>query len=548
MTALISNLQNLDLLSVGIAVAGMIILGFVTFFNNLKSVSNRVFLCLAITASAWGIVNYSSYQVHSTELSFWLLKFIMFFAVWSALFIFTLSYVFPSETVKLSQYYKWILVPVTAITAFLTLTPLVFNKIAEVSTDGRITRIINGPGIFLFGALITFLNIGGVILIIRKIVGADKVQRKPLQIVLFGIVLMLLLIMAFNFILPAFFSNTRFIPLGAVFLFPFIALTSYAILRHNFLGVKVITTEILTFFLSVAILYEVVFSESLTIRVLRLGIFFLVLGISILLIRSVRKEVQQRERLQKLTEELQAANDKLKALDKLRAEFLSFASHQVKSPMAVVKGFAQLIADGSYGAVPEEVKGTALKIKDAADRLVALVNNLLDMRKIEEGKMDFNFTQVDIVAVLKSMTEGYKIVGQNKGLAVSLETSVESLKIKADEQKIRQVIQNMIDNAIKYTDTRSVGFGQAGFVKVSLKDEGQKIVITVEDNGRGISAELQKKLFGQFVRDEKTKNEIQGTGLGLYIAKKIIEAHHGEIWATSEGEGKGSTFNIRLSK
>ncbi len=170
------------------------------------------------------------------------------------------------------------------------------------------------------------------------------------------------------------------------------------------------------------------------------------------------------------------------------------------------------------------------------------------MRKIEEGKMDFTFGQVDIVGLLRSMTEEYKIIGTHKGLAVSFESPVESFKIKADEQKIRQVIQNVIDNSIKYTDTRSTSSGQAGFVKVSFKDEGTKVLIAVTDNGRGISAELQKKLFQQFVRDEKTKLEIQGTGLGLYIAKQIVAAHNGEIWVESPGEGKGSTFSIRLAK
>ena len=219
---------------------------------------------------------------------------------------------------------------------------------------------------------------------------------------------------------------------------------------------------------------------------------------------------------------------------------MNFASHQVKSPMAVIKGFADLIGSGAYGSVTDEAKEKAKKIKESADRTLALVGNLLDLGKIESGKMDFAFTQLDIAKVVRGMADEYKILGEKKGLAVSYEGSADPVTIKADEQKIRQVIQNVIDNSIKYT--------KAGFVKIGLKDEGAKVLIMVTDSGQGISAELQKKLFGRFVRDEKTKNEIQGTGLGLYIAKQIVAAHNGEIWATSEGEGKGSTFNVRLSK
>ncbi len=547
MSSFFSNLQNLDLLSIGIAVAGMMILGFVIFFNNSKSVSNRIFLYLAMSASAWGIVNYSFYQIHSTELSFWILRLVMFFAVWSAFFVFTFSYVFPSETVDLSRYYKWILIPLTTITAFLTLTPLVFTKIVEISADGRIIQVTHGPGIVLFGIVVAFFNLGSVILLIQKIFNLNKAQRQPLQIVLLGVILMLFLIMIFNFILPAIFGNSRFVPLGAIFLFPFIMLTAYAILKHHFLNVKIITTEILTFVLSIAVLYEVIFAENLTIRILRSGIFLVVLGFSILLIRSVRKEVEQREKLQELTGqlkatnlELESANMKLKELDNLKSEFLSFASHQVKSPMAVVKGWATLILDGTSGAVSDDAKDKAKKIKDKADQLILLVNNLLDLRKIEEGKMEFTFQDMDIVSFVNSMVEEYKPLAKIKGLALSFESSVPSIKIKGDAEKIRQVIQNLIDNSIKYTDQ--------GYVKVSVKDEGDKVSIMVSDSGHGLSKELQAKLFQQFVRDEKTKREIQGTGLGLYIAKQIVTAHKGEIWAESDGEGQGSRFYVRLSK
>jgi signal transduction histidine kinase len=116
-------------------------------------------------------------------------------------------------------------------------------------------------------------------------------------------------------------------------------------------------------------------------------------------------------------------------------------------------------------------------------------------------------------------------------------TSPEKIILKADEQKLRQVIQNLIENAIKYTDK--------GFVKVELKEDKDSVLISVIDSGRGISKELLPNLFKQFSRDSSVK-KIQGTGLGLYIAREIIKDHHGKIWAESEGEGKGAMFCVRM--
>ena len=300
----------------------------------------------------------------------------------------------------------------------------------------------------------------------------------------------------------------------------------------NFLfDIKIIVTELLTFTIWVFLLMRVLLAETWRAGIIDGSLFVFVIIFGILLIRSVIKEVEQREKLEVL-------NKKLEELNRLKSEFLSFASHQVKAPMTIVKGFAQLIYEGAYGAIPDKVKETSKKIINSANKMIALVENLLDLRKIEEGKMEFNFTEVEINKLVSGTIEELRPMAQDKNLDLTFTGLANEIKIKADSQKLSQVFQNFIDNAIKYTDE--------GWVKVKVEEKGNSVLISVSDSGRGLSRELRPHLFEQFSRDSEMAKEIQGTGLGLYIAKQIVEAHHGKIWAESEGEGKGTTFYVEM--
>lgn len=239
-----------------------------------------------------------------------------------------------------------------------------------------------------------------------------------------------------------------------------------------------------------------------------------------------------------LHKELTVANTKLQEADRMKSQFLSFASHQVKSPMTVVKDYADLIRDGSYGVIPDKVKETATKIHDSADRLIDLVNDLLDLRKLEEGKIEYNFTQVDVGALLKNTFEELKTLADAKHLEMTLEAPAEPMMVKADESKLRQVFQNLLDNSIKYTES--------GWVKVQIINQQSKVLIKISDSGLGIPQDLLSSLFEQFNRGSKEAKKIQGTGLGLYIAKQFVLAHGGTVTAASDGPGKGSTFTVNL--
>ncbi|MCX7589963.1 MAG: HAMP domain-containing histidine kinase, partial [Patescibacteria group bacterium] len=240
---------------------------------------------------------------------------------------------------------------------------------------------------------------------------------------------------------------------------------------------------------------------------------------------------EQAEQLRKLNEELDRAN-------KLKSEFLSFASHQLKSPMAVIKGYVSLMIDGTIPNVPDQVKDFAIKIKKSIDDLLILIEEFMDYRRIDENRMEFNFEKVEITDFIKNIFDNYIVLAKERNLEFSLENNLEPTMVNIDKIRFAQVIQNLIDNALKYT--------KQGFIKIFLTKKDSNILICVRDSGIGMSKDLQVKLFGQFIRDPSIKKEIQGTGLGLYIAKYIIENHKGKIWAESDGEGKGSQFCIEI--
>jgi signal transduction histidine kinase len=532
-------LTNIDLFSVGVAAAAIGILGFMVYFSDRKSVTNRTFLSFAIVAVAWSAANYASYQTGTELAALWLLRGVLFFAVWYSFFLFQLFFVFPRRDVAFPSWYRAGLLPGVVLVSLFTLSPFVFRGIVAIAEAGEVPQADVAPGIALFGLTVVLLIAGGLFTLFRRFLGATKDEKAQLRYVLAGALITFALHLAFNFVLPAFFDIRRFIPLGAVFTAPFVACTAYAVFRHHLFNVKVIATEIVAFFLSVVTLGEVMLSRETSTLVFRAAIFVATLGFSILLIRSVRKEVEQREELERLTQELTRKNAELDQLSKFKSQLLSLASHQIKSPLAAIKGFISLLGQGMYGPVTPEQRTTLDKVRRSADELIGLIDTLLDLRKVDEGKMDYQFTRTNLVPLVADVVGGLDPLAREKKLDLSFATALKECWVSADAEKLTQVVRNLVDNAIKYTP--------AGYVHVTLATSARGVIVTVKDSGLGMSPETLAVVFEEFTRDERVKKQmIRGTGLGLYIAKKIAEAHRGTVSAESEGEGKGSAFKLLL--
>ena len=227
----------------------------------------------------------------------------------------------------------------------------------------------------------------------------------------------------------------------------------------------------------------------------------------------------------KLYEEIQRLNSK-------KDEFIGLASHELKTPMTSLNGYLQII-DRSLND-EDRNKPFIKKALAQIDKLSALISDLLDVSKIEAGKLPFSYTGFSLTQLVDEVVDLMQYSTKTHNLTVCIDA--ESLMVYADRQRIEQVIINLISNAIKYSP-------DASQVNISVSEQNDKAVVTVQDFGMGINADQQERIFSRFYRVDDLAAHISGLGIGLYISHEIISRHKGELTVESE-PGKGSTFKF----
>ncbi|MDP3880839.1 MAG: HAMP domain-containing sensor histidine kinase [bacterium] len=386
---------------------------------------------------------------------------------------------------------------------------------------------------FEIAAVIWILVFG--ILQIRKIPGKKK---REAAYFITGTILFLITFSSGN-IIGSFTDNWEAAQWGLFGMPILIAFLGYIIVRFKSFNVKAFGAQMLVIALWILVASLLLIKSIDSIRVVIFVTLAMAFFSGIALIRSVRREIEQRERLEEVTKALGDANAKLKKADQLKSEFLSFASHDLKSPVAKMKQWASLVRDKTI-TDNDKILETAIKIEHTGDNALRLVEEFLNIRKIEEGRMEYNLEELDFVDFVKGTKESFEPIAEEKGLELQFESSAKKLPLKIDQIKMRQVIENLLENSLKYTES--------GSIKIALEEEEKSVLLKIEDTGLGISKDIIHTLFEQFHRAPGEAKKIKGTGLGLYIAKQIVKAHHGEIWAESDGEGKGSRFYVRIPK
>jgi signal transduction histidine kinase len=318
------------------------------------------------------------------------------------------------------------------------------------------------------------------------------------------------------------------------------------IIKYNFWDAKVIATEFFIAIIIITMIAEIFFASSPGDLFIKTVITILVVVSCVFLDGSVRREIYSRDVILHLSQDIDIIAKRLKSLDKKKSEFLAIASHHLREPLTAIMGYSSMLLSNTYGEVPDPVKESVGRIFDSSERLITMIDDFLDVSRIESGNMNYRFEIVDMKKLTLELADEMRQPAERAHLHISVIidegiSSNLSFLVDGDVGKLRQVISNLIDNSIKYTPKGEVS------VLLSKSADNKKILFSVSDTGIGMSDATKEKIFRKFSRaDGVSKVYTEGSGLGLYVAKEIIRKHEGEIWATSKGEGHGSTFYVEL--
>jgi sensor protein resE len=254
-------------------------------------------------------------------------------------------------------------------------------------------------------------------------------------------------------------------------------------------------------------------------------------------VNELNAELQQR--VEAATQELRMSNQQLQRLDEAKNEFISMASHQLRTPLTSIKGYLDMLLQGDLGPVRPTQKAVLREAFSSSERMVQLINDFLSISRLQTGTFTMNRQPANLGDIVQSEMALLKIVAKQHNITLSVHIDDDVPTLPIDAEKLRQVIMNMIDNAIFYSKEQTT-------VKVSLCCDAQEVVFTVEDQGIGVPKAEQSGVFGKFFRASNArKRRPDGTGVGLFLARKVVLEHGGAMIFASK-ENKGSTFGFRL--
>src|SRR3989339_1106200 len=507
-------------------------LGFLVFFKNKRSTLYTIFLLLNLSVGIWLLGTFKMLTASSDVQAIFWDRFIYAGVIFVPALMYHFSVIFTKINSK-----KYL----TVLAYILSFFFLAISRTDYFLKDlFKYSWGVHAQAQFFHHIFMVYFSFYLILTIInfykhykdKKLIGMEKTRAKYVFLAFFILITM---------------GSAGFAPAYKIDVFPFAffsgiffsILLYYAITRFTLFDIKLVITQALIFILWILIFSEFFFVDTTLSKFLVIStLIFAIIG-GWLLMRSVSKEIKSREQIASLAMRLQQANSELKRLDQAKSEFISIASHQLRTPLTVISGYTSLMLEGTYGKINDKAQEVLKKIMDVNRGLIALVNDLLNLSRIESGKIAYDFQPANLVDVIEKTVNELSNLASIKNIQLTWQRPNMAPLVIMDKEKIQNVVLNLIDNAIKYTPK--------GTVEIKINQNKNNLVFCVKDSGIGISPETLKELFKKFVRSEEGRHvNANGTGLGLYIAKSIVEAHHGKIWAESEGVEKGSCFFISL--
>lgn len=245
--------------------------------------------------------------------------------------------------------------------------------------------------------------------------------------------------------------------------------------------------------------------------------------------------------LQDLVESVGSMSKKLQELDDMKAEFLSHITHELRSPLTAIHAGTQLLLEEIPGPVTREQRETLQLMLDSSRQLIDMISSLLDLSKIQAGMMEYNITSIDLSRVIETSINKVRLLANREHIRIVVDAPRGPLWVPADDLRIQQVLDNLLSNAIKFSRE-----GTSIHLKIDVDQKTRVLQVSVSDTGRGIPSESLPYIFDRFYQGSiRANSRIPGSGIGLALAKKVVEAHGGRIWAESE-LGKGTTMKFIL--
>jgi signal transduction histidine kinase len=522
-------------------------LGLFVFFSGEKTKLNFSWLLTSIAISTWSVGLFG--VVFSTDISnAWFWQYILDVG---GICVPILYLNFLLHLLKREKKLKVLQLSSLVVATFLII--LNFTSLFKVGISPKFGInywIDPGKLYFLFPLYFVILVLIAIYVVVKEYyLSDDKDRKRQLLYVLIAQIL------GFGGAATDFFPQIfNIYPFGSYFIILYVIFISYAALKYHLFNMRVISTELLTFAIWAFLLVKTLLSSNYNDFLINGFVLAAVVIAGILLMRSVLNEVKQKEKIEKIEKEVERAyeiekkanelekkaNEELKSLDKLKNQFLMQTQHDLRTPLTVVRGYCDLLIGGTFGKQPKKTLEVIEKIEAVVEGKLRDVNNFLDVEQFKMGKGVVALKPgVELTPILEEISSVLSLKARVKKIYLKLKKSKKSLIVKADREKLKAAIFNIVDNAIKFTEK--------GGVEISANASGNDIVIIISDTGIGIPQDKVKGIFEmQFERTEQAQKAASGSGIGLYLSGQIIKLHNGKAWVESDGEGKGSVFHIEL--
>lgn len=481
------------------------------------------------------------YIINVATIGLWLFCTILFRSSEQSSIITNIKYVYVAASLVVSSFYYFTFIFPKRVKKYsLQIYLLIICNIILVYLTLFSNKIISGAQVinnaeneFYPGSLywlyslfvIGYLSSGFYRLFKKSYYSSDKIERAQLFYLATGYTISGSVAMITNLLLPMF-GVSRYNWIGGIISIFMVFGFTLAVSKYKLFNIKVVTAEIVIFILWILTAIRTFLPNQSNSTIVNFGFLFLTIIVGLLLIRSVKNEIKQRE--------------KLKELDALKSEFISLATHHIASPLTAINGYISLLQEENFGTVPAEMKSTLDIVQKSTDNLTTIVRDFLDVTRIDSHEIQYVFTNVDFKEIVINIVDNYKDKAKRKNIKLNL--NVENGKeyfLKADNNKFSQAISNILENSIKYSSDSDI--------YIDLKNENNKITLKISDSAIRNLPTMSPKLAQKFTNStDANEANVMGNGLGIYVAKQIIEANHGIFWIENNKDNIGLTFYLQF--